>query len=77
MTDRDPADTHDASAPDRGGDDGRDLLPGTGFQRRRGRRFQVPWWVLTLAGAGVGFVAAEWIGMAFGGILGFFAWRLR
>ncbi|MEQ9569045.1 MAG: hypothetical protein RLN75_02555 [Longimicrobiales bacterium] len=41
------------------------------------RRIPVPWWGLTLAGAGVGFVVAGWPGAVFGGLLGFFAWKLR
>lgn len=41
------------------------------------RRIPVPWWALTLAGGGVGFLVAEWPGAVFGALLGFFAWKLR
>lgn len=44
---------------------------------RRPRRYPTPWWALTLMGAGIGFLSAEWVGMIFGGLLGFFAWKLR
>ena len=45
--------------------------------RKRPRRIYLPWWALTAIGGGVGFVMAEWVGLAFGGVLGFFAWKLR
>ena len=47
------------------------------LSKNRPKRIQVPWWALTLLGFGVGFVTAEWIGGAFGALLGFFAWKLR
>jgi len=47
---------------------------------RRGsspRRIYLPWPVLTLIGAGVGFAVSGWVGLVFGGVLGYLAWRLR
>ena len=41
------------------------------------RRIAVPWWGLTLLGAGVGLLMASWPGAVLGGALGFFAWKLR
>lgn len=41
------------------------------------RRIHLPWWALTALGAGVGFLMAEYAGAVMGGVLGFFAWKLR
>lgn len=46
-------------------------------RRKPPKRIAISWWALTLMGAGIGFLSAEWIGMVFGGALGFFAWKLR
>lgn len=43
---------------------------------RKGR-IMVPWWALTLAGAGAGWLMAGVPGGIVGGVLGFFAWKLR
>lgn len=64
--------------------DSRESSPGTPERRttrsprspRRGR-IMVPWWGLTLAGAGVGYLMAGGPGAIMGGVLGFFAWKLR
>jgi hypothetical protein len=41
------------------------------------RRIYLPWWGLTLLGGGIGFVMADYPGAILGGVLGFFAWKLR
>ena len=43
---------------------------------RRGR-IMVPWWGLTLAGGAAGYMMAGGPGAILGGVLGFFAWKLR
>ncbi len=45
--------------------------------RGRPRRIYLPWWALTALGALVGFATASWLGLVVGGVLGFFAWKLR
>lgn len=45
--------------------------------RGRPRRVYLPWWALTALGALVGFATASWLGLVVGGVLGFFAWKLR
>ena len=44
---------------------------------RRPRKIYLPWWVLTALGGLVGFATASWPGLVIGGLLGFFAWKLR
>ncbi len=44
---------------------------------RRPRRIPMPWWGLTLLAALMGGLAASWPGAILGGVLGFFAWKLR
>lgn len=46
-------------------------------RRDRPRRVYLPWWALTALGALVGFATASWLGLVVGGVLGFFAWKLR
>lgn len=41
------------------------------------RKIYLPWWALTAMGALIGFLMAEWAGLVMGGVLGFFAWKLR
>jgi hypothetical protein len=51
--------------------------PSTVRLRRRPRRVYLPWWGLTALGALAGFATAGWIGLVIGGVLGYFAWKLR
>lgn len=39
--------------------------------------FLLPPWVMFPVGAGVGFLAGDWLGAIFGGAIGFFLWRSR
>lgn len=73
MTDSD--DAPGSSAPEASGR--RETLPGVRGRGPAPKRIPMPWWAVTLLGAGVGFLTAEWIGAVFGGLLGFFAWKLR
>lgn len=41
------------------------------------KRIYLGWPVLTVLGAGVGFVMGSWPGLVLGGVLGYLAWRLR
>lgn len=54
-----------------------DTRPARGSGLRRPRKVYLPWWVLTALGALVGFATASWPGMVVGGLLGFFAWKLK